>query len=895
MPHLLFPCTLAVLLIASPIVLADEDTELASRGASRIPGEDPLGQVGLDTDEIQRPTIRYKQGQRFTLISSLMPIMNFNPQDLAPKQEYATYFTQEFDPLRGIAPVSAGIQVTPDFPAPPSPHAEFTDEFEVKARLINNYAEANNATMSSLGTIITNADNRLILLGLTSDSDDHELSNGDLLKGTAGQRETWAVAFGRRFGDSTLNYSLLNNSADNVGTPASTFDFDYVDVEAHIFNYSLDRKEMNINLEVRRNNLDRGFQNWKDRPWYPDQTSANIFYDPTANIGFGPGNYLNAHYGPQPNTGLTGIIPVHPSIGSPVLLNDNATQIHIGELNSLAQVKQGVDSWDWRFDISVPFQDGSWRSGIDGYTRSIILKPTKPYDDPRFAFSEVGNSNVALNTALSAPALASCADPGITACTAPGNGGMAPVDDWALFQVRNEIDDDAIGLFTELDIPIDDRTNLYLGARWNRFEQDNILALDERGVEGRFLYEQLGLRYILEEVHGVTYSTGGILFGAHGDGEVVNPNNLDHDQHDDYFNLIARIERRLSERTTVSASLASYHEQPSAFERTFPAPLDPASNTIDGRTYMGNLDLDDEHHKRLEFGISHTDKQRFYGALSVYYDRVDDYIQGVPVIETTNDTRELEAYYELGCGSVQYMLEGWNSLPPDFTPGTSVSPSEPAAIPRPVDGYAPLTHYADPFSGLPLDFDCIGDNNPLRFDNIDAELYGFDATWGYRIKPNLLVSGVIAYQRGERRDTGYIDPNKDGGRVAVKGDDLYRILPPYTSVTMTYLRGPMTAKLEGNFYGEQDDVSRTNGEQETSGYGLVNAVVSLRLHPALQLDVGVNNLFDKAYTDHLTAVSRRFNQSSDPRYVNYQDRIAGLHRNAFVRLTLGIKWPLPKK
>ena len=80
-------------------------------------------------------------------------------------------------------------------------------------------------------------------------------------------------------------------------------------------------------------------------------------------------------------------------------------------------------------------------------------------------------------------------------------------------------------------------------------------------------------------------------------------------------------------------------------------------------------------------------------------------------------------------------------------------------------------------------------------------------------------------------------------------------------------------------YHKQDKVSDTNGEQETSGYGVVNLSSTWQATEGLQLALGVNNLFDNKYEDHLGG----YNRVSNPD-IRKGDRLPGYGVNAFARV-----------
>ncbi len=136
-----------------------------------------------------------------------------------------------------------------------------------------------------------------------------------------------------------------------------------------------------------------------------------------------------------------------------------------------------------------------------------------------------------------------------------------------------------------------------------------------------------------------------------------------------------------------------------------------------------------------------------------------------------------------------------------------------------------------------------GTNNPapLQFTNVDATLYGFDMDWALQLDSHWQVSGLLNYVRGERDD---ID------------DELYRIAPPNASIKLAYTSGNWSVSGENVLYASQDKVSATNNEQRSAGYGVINLRGSWQASPALQLALGVDNLLDKEYADHLSGVNR---------------------------------------
>jgi iron complex outermembrane receptor protein len=771
-----FVCTF---LIFSDCSLADRSTTAAPAHAT----QNLIAPGPVTSYQISEAAFRYGRSSRLSNLSNLLPIMNINLSMATPPLEYVPWEMKDVNLLRGIAPVSAGIEINPGYPSPATPTVPFTEQFEIKGRLSAVYEDAANATGNALGIIASDASNRLIAFGMKVDNDNFTLANGDTLQGSFGAREAFAIGYGRRFDRSTLSYTFMKNSADDTGAPGLTLDINYVDIQAHIVSYELTGDNWLSTAEVRHIDINRLRDSYNYRPWFPDQASAT---------GFAP---------------------------NPAQFTDRDAHIYLSEINSLAAASQQVDSWEYRFDLVITFDNGSWTSGIDGVLNDVEITARKPANDPRFASLPV------------TPA-----------------GNFAPAD-WANFRIDNFAEENNHSIFSEIDLALNNKNQLYAGLRITRHEMDNEIFADESGLNGRFVYEVLDLRYLLENIHGINYY-GGASFTP------VNLNNSE-----ETFDLVTNLTHTLNEHYQLSLSLAHYQEQPSSLERIFPAPLDPAAAFMDGHVYMGNIGLEAEKHYRLETAISYDNLQNFTLTARLHFDRIDDYIQGVPVLETTNNAQELEAYYELACGSLQY---------------------------------DPTSPYLDNNHGV--SFDCI-DDNPLRMDNISAEIYGADLNWGYRLNENWLLYGSASYQRGKRRDNGLIhtgDKLVNQGIVTVRNDDLYRLLPPHASIKINYNNQAWQAALESHLYMAQDHVSRTNNELKTGGYGVFNALITYKPHPAFKLDVGVNNLFDKQYTDHLTAVNRHYNPSNLVNVVEAGERIMSPGRNPFVRLTLGIKWPLPK-
>jgi iron complex outermembrane receptor protein len=292
----------------------------------------------------------------------------------------------------------------------------------------------------------------------------------------------------------------------------------------------------------------------------------------------------------------------------------------------------------------------------------------------------------------------------------------------------------------------------------------------------------------------------------------------------------------------------------------FMAGMNPAINTLqtqfndaDKDNNQNNFDLvakfDHDYSSRLGFNIEAGIKNRAPSYQQLYL--------WVP-LQSTNGLADGKNYvgdidlnketaYEAGLGL------DWN------TPRGYISPR---IFYRYVDDYIQGTPATDPT--VIMVSTANGDPNPLQWSNVDARLYGIDMNWGASLSSHWSLDGVISYVRGKRDDIS---------------DNLYRIAPLNGSATLSYTRANWWVGLEGVAYARQDDVSKTNDETESAGYGLANLRGGIELMRNLAINVGVENIFDKQYQNHLSGINRV--ADSD---VPVGERVPGAGRNYYATL-----------
>lgn len=154
---------------------------------------------------------------------------------------------------------------------------------------------------------------------------------------------------------------------------------------------------------------------------------------------------------------------------------------------------------------------------------------------------------------------------------------------------------------------------------------------------------------------------------------------------------------------------------------------------------------------------------------------------------------------------------------------------------------------------------------PLQFNNVDAEFYGFDMDARYTINAHWEVQTLLNSVRGKRTD---ID------------DNLYRIAPDNATLALNFAASGWGASAQTRLFAGQREVSVSQGEKPTAGYAIANISAYWQPVDTLKLTLGVNNLFDKSYQDHLAGYNRV--SGAD---IATGERLYGYARHAYLRLS----------
>lgn len=247
-------------------------------------------------------------------------------------------------------------------------------------------------------------------------------------------------------------------------------------------------------------------------------------------------------------------------------------------------------------------------------------------------------------------------------------------------------------------------------------------------------------------------------------------NSADRSFTDPLVDAAAAVSYKPDETTTVELAIAVKNRAPSLVERYLWTPLNASAGLADGRTYLGNLDLDPETSFQVGLGLEKRGESWSF-EVTPFYQLVDDYIQGMPI-------NRLDA----------------NKM------------------------------------------------RVLQYQNIDrAELYGVELAGTYDINEDFSIDASISHVRGRSKDTG---------------DDLYRIAPLRGIVDLAWHHEMWESHLEWMWADAQNHVSDVQGETPSPGYGLLNLRLAKVFVKTLRVEVGVENLLDHRYADHLGGVNR---------------------------------------
>jgi len=123
------------------------------------------------------------------------------------------------------------------------------------------------------------------------------------------------------------------------------------------------------------------------------------------------------------------------------------------------------------------------------------------------------------------------------------------------------------------------------------------------------------------------------------------------------------------------------------------------------------------------------------------------------------------------------------------------------------------------------------------FENIDATIYGVEFSGLHSVTDNFYIDYGVAYQRGQKDEA--LDGQSD--------KDLAEIPPLKGNVAFNYDTDMTSSKAEFIAADRWSDYDADNGEQELSGYAIVNLKWNRDLTNGFDVTLGMDNIFDHTY------------------------------------------------
>lgn len=235
----------------------------------------------------------------------------------------------------------------------------------------------------------------------------------------------------------------------------------------------------------------------------------------------------------------------------------------------------------------------------------------------------------------------------------------------------------------------------------------------------------------------------------------------------------------------------------------------------------------------LTFGLARGARspdlqERYIKFLATGYDRYD-YLGNPKLKPEINYQADLMLKYNLN--HLELNINLFRSDVRNFITGTLVPP----AVARPVSMGAP---------------------GVKQFNNIDRALfYGFETDLTYAVTDNLTLalSAGCTYAWFPKVEKVILENGQATGTVQLTNDPITEIpaLEAMHRTTYWLFNRKLQSTLEIKAVSAQKKVSGSFYEESTPGYVLANFSIAYKLQKQATLALGINNIFDKAYYDHL--------------------------------------------
>jgi len=284
----------------------------------------------------------------------------------------------------------------------------------------------------------------------------------------------------------------------------------------------------------------------------------------------------------------------------------------------LASIDYEVKAGDTTYKASASYSNVS--HAMDNFSLRDAPMNASMY---RSTLATGDGSNFALS--LSTPLAGGTLSAGIDQSYATHNADISNPNN-AMFYVShfNEAERNIFGSFVEWQTQRD-ALSLEAGLRYNRVSMD------------------------ADEVNTSMTMMGGMM-GANTTTLRDNFNNAEREQNDDNVDLVLKAAYQVDEALTLNAGLSRKQRAPSYQERYLWLSMPTTGGLADGRSYVGNIELDSETAVELNLGFDLKSGDQYIGA-QVFYREVKDYIQGT---ETDYMAANMVANMMSGQDALQY-------------------------------------------------------------------------------------------------------------------------------------------------------------------------------------------------------------------------------------------------
>lgn len=221
--------------------------------------------------------------------------------------------------------------------------------------------------------------------------------------------------------------------------------------------------------------------------------------------------------------------------------------------------------------------------------------------------------------------------------------------------------------------------------------------------------------------------------------------------------------------------------------------------------------------------------ERYIKLLSIGYDNYD-YLGNPQLKPETNNELDLTLRYsDVKLGSMY--VNGFYSYVKDYI----------SAVMLPSSVIMPAT---------------LGAPGVKQFVNVDNATFtgfelGYTSPEAYKLGINIIAA--LTYGRIPEVTKYIITAGQVTGDTLIKNDALPEIPPFETTLNIYYrlLKGNLVPKLSYRMVAAQHHVSKAFYEPETPGFSILNFSVAYRVSKNIDINAGVNNIFDVSYYEHL--------------------------------------------